>query len=163
MSAIGLKPGLQHVSTPPDPTFKAETANSVTTPLVRARRLEPIDRSRVDPQILQAADGMEAMFVDYMYKVMRQTVPKDELTADSPATEIYQGMLDSEVAQKAAKSKGLGLSDQIIAYLNSRSYTGVGGTGARMTPAGAAENYSKISREKDISMDEARSGQVQAE
>jgi Rod binding domain-containing protein len=163
MSAIGQMPGLQHVSSLPDHSPRGGPVNSVTPAPVRAMRLEPIDRSKVDPQILQAADGMEAMFVDYMYKVMRQTVPKDELTADSPATEIYQGMLDSEVAQKAAKTKGLGLSDQIIAYLNSRSYTGAGGTGARMTPAGAAENYSKISREKDIGKDEAQTGVVQAE
>lgn len=161
MSAIGQAPGLQHVS--PLPDTRQDGANSLTSTQTRAKRVEPIDRSRVDPQILQAADGMEAMFVDYMYKVMRQTVPKDELTSDSPATEIYQGMLDTEVAQKAAKSKGLGLSDQIIAYLNSRSYTGNGGTGARMTPAGAVENYSKISREKDISTNEAQPGQIQAE
>jgi Rod binding domain-containing protein len=34
-----------------------------------------IDRTRIDPKVLEAADGMEAMFLDYMMKVMRQTVP----------------------------------------------------------------------------------------
>jgi flagellar protein FlgJ len=151
MSAIGPQSALQHVPSLPDQAMggtgsvKSLTARTSRTPVI-----QPIDRSRVDPRILEAADGMEAMFVDYMLKVMRQTVPKGELVEQSAATEIYQGMLDSEIAQKAARSKGFGLSDQIIAYLNSRSYTGNTGAGARMTPAAAAENYSKNAPEKDI-------------
>lgn len=74
--------------------------------------------------MLQAAEGMEAMFLDYMMKVMRQTVPKNDMDLQSPATEIYQGMLDSETAQKAARTGGIGLADQIVAYLESRRYTG---------------------------------------
>ncbi len=151
MSAIGPQSALQHVPSLPDQNpGRAGAVNSLTARPSRTPVIQPIDRSKVDPRILEAADGMEAMFVDYMLKVMRQTVPKGELVEQSAATEIYQGMLDSEIAQKAARSKGFGLSDQIIAYLNSRSYTGNTGAGARTTPAAAAENYSKNAPEKDI-------------
>jgi flagellar protein FlgJ len=81
-----------------------------------------IDRNTVDPQIRKAAEGMEGMFLDYMMKVMRQTVPKNEMDLENPATEIYRSMLDSEVAQKAVHSGGVGLADQIIAYLQSERY-----------------------------------------
>jgi Rod binding domain-containing protein len=81
-----------------------------------------IDKSKVNPEILKAAEGMEAMFLDYMMQVMRQTVPKNEMDLESPASEIYRGMLDSEYAQKAAHQGGIGLADQVIAYLDGQVY-----------------------------------------
>ncbi len=81
-----------------------------------------IDRSKVSPEVLQAAEGMESMFLDYMMKVMRQTVPKNDMDLESPATEIYRGMMDSEYAQKIAHQGGVGLADQLIAYLETRGY-----------------------------------------
>jgi flagellar protein FlgJ len=66
---------------------------------------------------------MEAMFIDYMMKVMRETVPKSDMDLESPTTEIYRGMLDAETSQRAAKSGGVGIADQIIAYLESQKYT----------------------------------------
>ena len=87
-----------------------------------ARQLPDVDRSKIDPQLIEAAEGMEAMFIDYMMKVMRQTIPRNDLDLESPATEIYRSMMDSENSKKAAHAGGVGLSDQIIAYLNGRSY-----------------------------------------
>jgi Rod binding domain-containing protein len=65
---------------------------------------------------------MEAMFLDFMMKVMRDTVPKSEMSLDSPATQIYTSMMDSETAQKAARAGGVGLADQIIAYWEADKY-----------------------------------------
>ena len=87
-----------------------------------SRVLPQVDRAAVDPKILEAAEGMEEMFIDYMMKVMRQTVPKSEMDLESPATEIYRSMMDSENSKKAAHAGGIGLADQIIAYLQGRSY-----------------------------------------
>jgi flagellar protein FlgJ len=80
-------------------------------------------RSRVDPRMVEAAQGMEAMFLDYMMKVMRETVPKNEMDLESPATQVYRSMLDSEYAQRAARAGGVGLADQIIAYWDPQRYT----------------------------------------
>ena len=99
-------------------------ANALSAPTTPNHRMAKVDRSKVDPQTVQAAEGMEAMFLDYMMKVMRNTVPKNDLDLESPATEIYRGMMDSETAQRAAKQGGIGLADQIIAYLESQRYTG---------------------------------------
>jgi flagellar protein FlgJ len=85
--------------------------------------LEPlVDRSKVDPQLVEAAEGMESMFLDYMLKVMRQTIPKNEMDLESPATDIYRGMMDGELAKKVAHQGGIGLADQLIAYLDSKGY-----------------------------------------
>lgn len=97
-------------------------ANALAAPTTPARRLPVVDKSKVDPNTLKAAEGMEAMFLDYMMKTMRQTVPKNDLDGESPATEIYRNMMDTENAQRAAHAGGVGLADQIVAYLESQRY-----------------------------------------
>ncbi len=97
--------------------------NSLTMLTQPVRRAPHIDRSKIDPKIVEAADGMEAMFLDYLMKTMRQTVPKNDMDLESPATDIYRGMLDSEYAKTAAHAGGVGLSDTIIAYMAPESYT----------------------------------------
>ncbi len=84
-----------------------------------------VDRTQADPENIKAGEAMEGMFLDYMMKVMRETVPKGEFS--SPATEIYQSMLDSEHAQKAAHAGGIGLADMVIAYLESQRYNRITG------------------------------------
>jgi Rod binding domain-containing protein len=86
-----------------------------------------VDKSKVDPQTLKAAEGMEAMFLDYMMNVMRKTVPKESMDLENTGTEVYRSMLDSEVAQKAARAGGIGLADQIVAYLESQRYNSMQG------------------------------------
>ncbi len=97
-------------------------ANALAAPTSPERRLPVVDKSKVDPQLLKAAEGMEAMFLDYMMKVMRDTVPKSEMSMESPATRIYTSMMDSEVAKTAARVGGIGLADQIIAYWEAGRY-----------------------------------------
>jgi len=96
------------------------------------KRLPVIDKSKVDPQTVKAAEGMEAFFLDYLMKTMRQTIPKNDMDLESPATEVYRSMLDGETAQRAAHNGGIGLADQIIAYLESERYNQGGGKAAPM-------------------------------
>jgi Rod binding domain-containing protein len=73
---------------------------------------------------------MEAMFLDYMMKVMRSTVPKSEMSLENSATEIYRSMHDHEVAERISKAQGVGLAEQIVAYLEGQRYLN------RVSPAG---------------------------
>jgi Rod binding domain-containing protein len=86
------------------------------------RRLPQINREQVPKELRDAAEGMEAMFLDYLMKTMRQTVPKSEMDLENPATEIYRSMQDGETAKMAARSGGVGLADQIIAYMMAERY-----------------------------------------
>ena len=94
-----------------------------------------IDRSTVTPQELKAAKEFESMFMDFMLQTMRKTVPENEMSLNNQATKIYQGMLDSEMAQKAADTGGVGLADQIIDYWASTRYNKYTGG----PPSGRAE------------------------
>ncbi len=98
----------------------AQTTMGVTP----VRRAPEVDLSQVDPETRRAAEGMEAMFLDYLMQTMRKTVPKSEMSLENGASEIYRGMLDSEAAQRAARAGGVGLAEQIVAYLHQGRYTG---------------------------------------
>lgn len=111
---------------PPSPPI-SPSANALTAPVTPDKRLPVVDKTQVDPITLKAAEGMEAMFLDYMMKVMRQTVPKGEMDLENQGTEVYRSMLDSEVAQKAAHAGGIGLADQIVAYLEMQRYNPIQG------------------------------------
>lgn len=87
------------------------------------------ERNDIDPTVRKAAEGLESLFMDTMFRTMRGTVQKSELSLDNGATEIYRGMLDSEVAKTSARNNSIGLADQIVAYLESRGYTNKSRTG----------------------------------
>lgn len=113
------------VSLPPSSSPREslrQGSNATTSPTTPNHAIPVVDRSRVDPKLVQAAEGMEAMFLDYMMKVMRETVPKNEMDLESPASQIYRSMQDTEYAQKAAHRGGVGLADQMIAYLSTSGY-----------------------------------------
>jgi flagellar protein FlgJ len=104
------------------------SASARDAPISSQRRLPVVDRQKVDPNLVKAAEGMEAMFLDYLMKVMRDTVPSERTGADASAHQFYSGMRDSEFAQAAAKRGGIGLADQIIAYMESQRYNGKQGS-----------------------------------
>lgn len=114
-------------------------------PITPSKVETQVKRENVDPQTRAAAEGMEAMFLDYMMQVMRNTVPENEMDLEGPATKIYRSMMDSETTKQAVKTGGIGLADQIIAYLESARYnqmrrtdsphdiSGTGGTDESLT------------------------------
>ncbi len=96
--------------------------NALAAPTTPEKRLPVVDRTRVAPEVLKAAEGMESLYLNYLMSVMRKTVPESEMSLNSPATKIYQGMMDSETAKTASRTGGAGLADQIIAYWISNGY-----------------------------------------
>ncbi len=66
-----------------------------------------------DAKLRDACKGFEAMFLDLMYKKMRDTVPDNPLFGTSNGEKIMQSMLDSEMAKEMAEAGGIGLADLI--------------------------------------------------
>jgi len=60
----------------------------------------------------EAAKQMEAMFVHMILKEIRKTMP-DNVFGGGQAGDMYQDMLDSEMAKEIAASGNLGLADQL--------------------------------------------------
>jgi Rod binding domain-containing protein len=91
-------------------------------PTTPSRVVLPVDRLRVDPGLLKSAQGMEALFLDHLFQVMRQTVQKSDLDLESSASQIYRGMLDSRYADQISHgARGMGIADQIITYYDSQA------------------------------------------
>jgi len=96
--------------------------SALTAPITLSNEQPVLDKSKIDPETLKAAQEYEGMFLDYMMKVMRQTVPKSEMDLENTGTEVYRSMMDEEIAKKAALAGGVGLADQIVAYLDPNRY-----------------------------------------
>ena len=61
-------------------------------------------------QIKEACFELESLFINYLLKEMRATVPKSGFISGGKAEEIYTSMLDSQLAKEMASGGGIGLS-----------------------------------------------------
>jgi flagellar protein FlgJ len=83
-----------------------------------AKKMEAIshrvDSKRItaeDPsEIEKACTDMESLFISYLLKEMRATIPKDGFIGKGKGEEIYTSMLDSQLAKELAAERGIGLS-----------------------------------------------------
>jgi peptidoglycan hydrolase FlgJ len=83
-----------------------------------SRSLDGLKRdAQRDPQgaMRKAAQQFEALFMQMVLKSMREATPKSGLF-DSPANDMYTGMLDQQMATRIATS-GTGLADVIVRQL----------------------------------------------
>lgn len=73
--------------------------------------------SKDEKQLREACQGFEAMFLQMMYKEMRNTVPENDLFGESNGQKIWQSMLDTQLMDNAAKSGGVGLAEMMYKQL----------------------------------------------
>ncbi|MCU0950309.1 MAG: flagellar assembly peptidoglycan hydrolase FlgJ [Burkholderiaceae bacterium] len=100
--------------TPLDPRLSQRAAGLAAD----SRSLDALKRdAQRDPQgaMRQAAQQFEALFMQMVLKSMREATPKSGLF-DSPANDMYTGMLDQQMATGMSKS-GTGLADVIVRQL----------------------------------------------
>lgn len=71
-----------------------------------------------DPAALREVAGQfEALFVQTMLKNMREASLGDPLLGDSNQHEMYQGMLDQQLALEMSSGGGIGLADMLVRQL----------------------------------------------
>jgi flagellar protein FlgJ len=90
---------------------------------VRAAKADDGQGSERQQQALKnACRDFESLFVNYLLKQMRRTVPQDGLFGGGQAEKIYTSMMDSEVAKEISRQRGLGLAPmmyhQMMAAIN---------------------------------------------
>ncbi|MDD2465902.1 MAG: rod-binding protein [Desulfobulbus sp.] len=61
----------------------------------------------------KSCQAFEAIFIQSMFKSMRKTVPEGGLFEKDHATEMYQDMIDQELATQISQRQSLGLADQM--------------------------------------------------
>ena len=68
----------------------------------------------------KSCQDFEAVFIQSMFKAMRKTVPESGLFEKNTASEIFQDMLDQEVASKISRQQSLGLADQMYRQMEKK-------------------------------------------
>ncbi len=87
---------------------------SHVTGTLAGAKVEQLEQLGRRGNLLKAGQEFESYFVSYMLKVMRETVPQGELTANKMG-EMFYSFYDQEIGKRAAESGGIGLSDYILA------------------------------------------------
>jgi len=78
-----------------------------------------------DPAVLREVAGQfEALFLQTMLKTMREASVGDPLFGDSDGLEMYQGMLDQQLAVEMSSAKGIGLADMLVRQLGGETTQG---------------------------------------
>ncbi|MGD0565893.1 MAG: rod-binding protein [Candidatus Goldiibacteriota bacterium] len=70
-------------------------------------------------QIKKVSQEFESIFLGYMLKQMRKTVPDDQLTGNSSAKDIFYDMHDDEVSKNLSKAGGIGIAAMVYKQLSS--------------------------------------------
>lgn len=71
-----------------------------------------------DPEKLKAvAQQFEAIFIQQMFKDMRNTIPEGGLVERGNADEVYTQLQDAEAAKIMAEQGGIGLADLMLQQL----------------------------------------------
>ncbi|NNC76699.1 MAG: flagellar assembly peptidoglycan hydrolase FlgJ [Woeseiaceae bacterium] len=71
-----------------------------------------------DPEVLREVAGQfEALFLQSMLKSMRDASLGDPLFGDNDAHEMYEGMMDQQLAMEMSSGKGIGLAEMLVRQL----------------------------------------------
>ncbi len=80
--------------------------------LAGMKRAGEAEGAKTDAELKALAGEFEAVFVQYLQKSMRATVPKSGLFS-SFSLDMYESMFDQQLAGEVSLKKGLGLADVI--------------------------------------------------
>lgn len=70
-----------------------------------------------EARLRKVAQQMEGVFVDQLFKAMRETVPQDGLTDGGPGEEMFQGMMDEHLAGMVPRQWEHGLGEALFRQL----------------------------------------------
>ncbi len=69
-------------------------------------------------RLAKACSEFEAIFIEQLFKTMRESLPEVDLMRGGRAEEIYTGMLDQQIAVEMSRGQGsIGLASQMLSRL----------------------------------------------
>ena len=70
-----------------------------------------------EQRLKEAVGKLEGVFVQQLFKAMRETVPQDGLTSGGSGEEMFSGLLDQHLAVEAPKQWHTGIGDSLLHQL----------------------------------------------
>lgn len=83
-----------------------------------ADKIDPL--SHDDAALKKACTEFETIFIESVIKAMRKTVPKDGLFSGGFGEDVFQELLDQEIAGQIGGRGGLGIADMLYNQLNAK-------------------------------------------
>ncbi len=80
--------------------------------------LQEVASSKQEKELKEACQSFEALFLNMIFKSMRNTIQKSELMGESFATNMYEDMLYEKFSEEAAKDRGIGIGDMLYKQLS---------------------------------------------
>ena len=107
LNAIVQRPAIEHQQSRqrPQPTAAAQ----------------PAAESPDEIRLQKACSEFESVFIAYLLKEMRATVDKSGLTGGGRSEELYESIMDAEIARNLSAAGGLGLARMLYDQLAARS------------------------------------------
>ena len=78
----------------------------------------PSSSGKVDPELQDACQQMESIFINYLLKEMRATINQSGFISGGTAENIYTSMLDMERSKRISGHGGIGLSRILMDQLS---------------------------------------------
>ena len=102
---------------------------------------------RDDEKLKKACTDLEALFINQIFKSMRQTVPKAGLLGGGSGEEIFQSLFDQELSRSLAQQKGMGLGQMI--YRQMTRHDSLPPPNSKMSLSGIQVRGSSISGQEE--------------
>jgi peptidoglycan hydrolase FlgJ len=96
-------------------------------------RAEAFNPQSAEARLRRTAKQMEGVFVEQLFKAMRETVPEGGLVDGGAGEEVFTGMLDQHLAGEAPARWSRGLAESL--YRQLRGQLGTDGAAAEAAPA----------------------------
>ena len=92
--------------------------SSVPFDLVRTPKA-PSSANEDSSRLKEVCSELESLFIYYLMKEMRATVPKSGLIGGGKAEEMYTSMLDLQLSKEIASEREIGISSALLEQLRS--------------------------------------------
>jgi murein DD-endopeptidase MepM/ murein hydrolase activator NlpD len=121
--------GIDGLSKPAVPLLDTTLSNGVDRLRNYSAHSSNLPPEKRDEELKKASQEFEALFISYLLKVMRTTVPQsDGEEASTLGKETYLEMFDQEIGLHVARSQSLGIGEMLYRKLSGKDGNKAAGT-----------------------------------
>lgn len=86
--------------------------------VAQGQKPEAAAGKKENPETLRrTCQQFEAIFIQQLFKEMRAAVPNEGLLENDRSIELYQSLMDQQVAEAMARKQGLGIGEALLREL----------------------------------------------
>jgi flagellar protein FlgJ len=108
------------ISIPSIPWQSMDASHKIERAQNFLRSIDPSARGGAAAQSKEACSELESLFIYYLFKEMRATIPKSGFISGGIAEDVYTSMLDQQLARELAFKGGIGISSLLFDQLGGK-------------------------------------------